>query len=163
MGLDLPGPLETLLNDLGFTWPEVDEMDLFSTGSSWLSLGSSISSAQQSAQAAAQQVSSANQGEAIEAFIKKWSGSNAPAQVLGDASTGVELGGAALFLCAGVVLGLKINTIINLTILAFEIASAIAEAVPTFGASLAEIPVFKEITQRIINAVINEAVNAIMS
>jgi hypothetical protein len=82
--------------------------------------------------------------------------------VLSDASTGVELGGAALLLCAGIVLGLKINTIINLTILAFEIASAIAEAVPTFGASLAEIPVFREITKRIINAIINEAINAIM-
>ena len=34
---------------------------------------------------------------------------------------------------------------------------------PTFGASLAEIPVFKEITNRFINAIINEVVNAIMS
>lgn len=162
MGLDLPGPLETLLNDLGFTWPEVDEMELFSVGASWGQLGGQISGVQQMAQAAADQVSGYNQGEAIEAFKKKWSGDNAPAKVLSDASTGVELGGAALLLCAGVVLGLKINTIVNLTILACEIASALAEAIPTFGASLAEIPVFKEITNRIINAIINEAVNAIM-
>jgi hypothetical protein len=163
MGLDLPGPLETLLNDLGFTWPEVDEMQLFSLGSSWLSLGSAITGARQTAQNAADQVSSVNQGEAIDAFRKKWSGGNAPAAVLGDASTGVELGGAALMLCGGITLALKINTIVNLTILAFEIASAIAEAIPTFGASLAEIPVFKEITSRIINALVNEAINAIMS
>lgn len=162
MGIVLPGVLETLLNDLGFTWPEVDEMELFDVGSSWLQFGGSLAQTQQTAQNAASQVSSANQGQAIEAFVKKWSGDNAPAKVLGDASTGVELGGAALFMCAGLVLGLKINTMINLAILAFEVAEALATAVPTFGASLAEIPVFKEITQRIIQAIINEAVTAIM-
>jgi hypothetical protein len=162
MGLDLPGPLETLLNDLGFTWPEVDEADLFSLGSTWMSFGSTVSSVQQAAQTAAQQVSTVNQGDAIDAFKKKWDGKNAPAAVLGDAATGVELGGAALLLCGGVVLALKINTIVNLVILACEIAEALATAVPTFGASLAEIPVFQEITNRIIQAIINEAVNAIM-
>ncbi len=162
MGLDLPGPLETLLNDLGYTWPETDETDLFGAGSSWLNFGGTLSQIQQSADGAAQQVSQLNQGDAVDAFRSKWAGDNAPSKVLADASTGAELGGAALMLCAGVVLALKINTIVNLTILACEIAEAIATAVPTFGASLAEIPVFKEITDRIIQAIINEAVNAIL-
>jgi hypothetical protein len=161
MGLVLPGALETLLNDLRYTWPEVDEMDLFSLGSTWCQLGGTLSSTQQTAQSAADQISSANQGAAIEAFKKKWAGSNAPAAVLGDASLGVELGGAAILLCAGVVLALKVNTIVNLVILACEIGEALATAVPTFGASLAEIPVFKEITDRIVQAIINEAVTAI--
>jgi hypothetical protein len=162
MGIDLPGPLETLLNDLAFTWPEVDESELFTTGSAWTAFGGTLGGIRQTAQAAADEVATVNQGEAIDAFRRKWSGDNAPAAVLGDAATGVELGGAALFLCAGVVLALKINTIVNLTILAFEIAEAIATAVPTFGASLAEIPVFREITSRIVQAIINEAVTAIM-
>lgn len=162
MGLTLPGALEALLNDLGFTWPEVDETQLFEVGSSWCQFGGSLSQIQQTAQSAADQVASYNKGEAIDAFIKKFSGDDAPAKVLGDASTGVELGGAAIMLCAGVALALKINTIVNLTILAVEIAQAIATAVPTFGASLAEIPVFKEITSRIIQAIINEAITAVM-
>ena len=65
-------------------------------------------------------------------------------------------------MCAGLVLGLKINTIVNLGILLAEIVEAMATAVPTFGASLAEIPVFKEIAQRIIGAIINEVVTAIL-
>jgi hypothetical protein len=162
MGVVLPGALETLLNDLGFTWPEVDETELFSLGSSWLTFGGELTQTRQSAQTAADQVSMLNQGEAVEAFKTKWSGDNAPAKVLGDASTGVELGGAAMLLCAGVVLALKVNTIINLAVLAAEIIQAIATAVPTFGASLLEIPVFKEIANRIIGAIINEAVTAIM-
>ena len=28
MGVTLPGELERLLNDLGFTWPEVDEQEI---------------------------------------------------------------------------------------------------------------------------------------
>jgi hypothetical protein len=162
MGLTLPGALETLLNDLGFTWPEVDEQQLFDVGSHWTGLGGTLAQLSQDADTAARQVGTTNQGDAIEAFFTKWSGENAPARVVGDAANGVELGGAAIMLCAGVVLALKVNTIANLAILAAEIAEAIATAVPTLGASLAEIPVFKEVTQRVINAAVNEAVNAIL-
>jgi len=162
VGLTLPGALETLLNDLGFTWPEVDESELFDVGSHWTGLGGSLGDAVVQADAAARQVPQANEGDAVAAFLEKWSGSNAPVRVVSDAACGVEMGGAAIMLCAGVVLALKANTIANLAILAAEIAEALATAVPTFGASLAEIPVFKEVTQRVINAAINEAVNAII-
>jgi hypothetical protein len=162
VGIVLPGALETLLNDLGFTWPEVDESELFGLGSTWTGFGATLAQTQQAAQSAADQISAVNQGAAIDAFKAKWSGDNAPAKVLGDAAFGVELGGAAMLLCAGVVLALKINTIVNLVVLAAEIIEAIATAVPTFGASLLEIPVLKEIANRIIGAIINEAVVAIM-
>lgn len=163
MGLTLPGALETLLNDLGFTWPEVDESQLLDVGSQWLGLGGQLAQTQMAAMTAAQQVTAANEGKAVDAFLAEWSGDNAPARVIGDAANGVELGGAAIMMCAGVVLALKVNTIANLAILAAEIAEALATAVPTFGASLLEIPVFKEVTQRVINAAINEAVNAVLS
>jgi hypothetical protein len=162
MGLTLPGELETLLNDLGFTWPEVDETQLFALGSQWTNLGATLAEISRGTDAAARQVGVGNEGAAVDAFLAKWAGGNAPARVLADASSGVEMGGAAIMLCAGVVLALKVNTIANLAILAVEIAEAIATAVPTFGASLAEIPVFKEVTQRILNAIINEAVNTLL-
>lgn len=162
MGLTLPGTLEILLNDLGFTWPEVDETELLALGATWAGLGERVVTAVRSAQSATDQLAAANQGEAMNAFLAQWSGGDAPVSVLGDAATGVAVGGAAILTCAGITLALKINTIINLVILAFEIAEAIATAAPTFGASLAEIPVFKEITSRIIGAIVNEAVVAIM-
>jgi hypothetical protein len=71
--------------------------------------------------------------------------------------------GAGLMVCAGIVLALKINVIVQLVQLAIEIASAIAEAVATFGASLLEIPIFKEITSLIIDQLINMALEAIFS
>ncbi|HEY2983870.1 MAG TPA: hypothetical protein VGJ38_06955 [Jatrophihabitantaceae bacterium] len=163
MGVTLPGELERLLNDLGFTWPEVDEQDLFTVGQSWCQFGSAVGQSHQLTMTAAQKLMANNQADALNAFHDKLQSHNSPASVLGDATTGVEAVGAAMFACAGLVLGLKINTIVNLVILACEIAEAIATAVPTFGASLAEIPVFKEIAERIINAIINEVIMAILS
>lgn len=163
MGLTLPGELERLLNDLGFTWPEVDEQDLFTTGGSWCSFGSAVSASHQASTTAAAQLTSANQSSALDAFQQKLADPNSPHSVLGDASIGVEVVGASMFAAAGLVLGLKINTMVNLITLMVEIIEAIATAVPTFGASLAEIPVFKEITNRIINAIVNEVCNAVLS
>jgi hypothetical protein len=163
MGMTLPGELERLLNDLGFTWPEVDEQDLFTVGGSWCQFGSAVGQAHQGSSTAAQQLLARNQSEALAAFQTSLEHPQSPLSVLGDASTGVEVVGAAMFAAAGLVIGLKINTMINLITLAFEIVEALATAIPTFGASLAEIPVFKEITQRIVNAIVNEVVNAILS
>ncbi|MEE3920570.1 hypothetical protein V2I01_27060 [Micromonospora sp. BRA006-A] len=60
--------------------------------------------------------------------------------------------GAGLIICAAIVLALKIAVIVQLAILAFEVAQAIATAVVTFGASLAEIPIFQIITREIVGA-----------
>ncbi|WP_375498902.1 hypothetical protein [uncultured Jatrophihabitans sp.] len=163
MGLTLPGELERLLNDLGFTWPEVDEQELFEVGGEWCSFGSVVAAAHQSSTGATEELLATNQSAGLDAFSTRMQHPQSPLSVLGQASTGVEAVGAAMYCAAGLVLGLKINTMINLIALLCEIISAIAEAVPTFGASLAEIPVFKEITNRIINAIVNEAVNAILS
>jgi hypothetical protein len=162
MGMTLPADLERILNDLGFTWPEVDETELAAAGSAWASLTGHLHSAASAAQNTIDQLTATNQGPAMDAFLTQWSGQDAPAAVLSDTATGVAAGGAALLVCAAITLALKINTIVNLVILAIEIAQAIATAVPTFGASLAEIPAFKMITQRIIGALINEATAAIM-
>ena len=163
MGLTLPGELERLLNDLGFTWPEVDEQDLFTVGGEWCSFGSAVSASHGTGSSATQQLLSRNQSAALQSFSTRMEHPSSPLSVLGDASTGVEVVGASMYAGAGIVLGLKINTMVNLITLLCEIISAIAEAAPTFGASLAEIPVFKEITNRIINAIVNEACNAVLS
>ena len=163
MGMTLPGELERLLNDLGFTWPEVDEEDLFSVGGQWCQFGSAVAKSHQDSTSATQQLFAGNRSAALQAFSTALSNPDSPHSVLADASTGVQVVGAALYAAGGLVIGLKVNTIVNLSILLFEIATALAEAVPTFGASLAEIPVFKEVTNLVINAVINEVVNAILS
>jgi len=163
MGLTLPPLLETLLNDLGFTWPEVDETELASLAGTWQSFGSTLAQAAQKAHSTTRDLAAVNQGEAMDAFTRAWSGSKAPGPTLQHAAVGVDAGAAAILVCAGIALALKVNTAINLTILAVEISEALATAVPSFGASLLEIPVFKEITSRFIGALVAEAVNAVIS
>lgn len=162
MGMTLPGELERLLNDLGFNWPEIDEQRLFELGSSWTSYGSKLQQISTDAERAAQEVWTGNSGGDIDAFRSRWEHEHSPSAVLKDGATAAHVLGAMLLVCAAVVLALKINVIVQLTILLMEILEALATAPETFGGSLLEIPVFKEIQQRIIGAIVNEAINTLL-
>jgi hypothetical protein len=162
MGLMLPGALVSLLQDLGYQWPEADETTLLQMGQAWTSFAARVRQPPQDAQSAAEQVWLANVGKAIEAFEQEWRQSRGAHANLMDAATGAAGIGIGLMVCAAIVLSLKVNVIVQLTTLLMEIASAIAEAPPTFGTSLLEVPVFKEITGMAINLAISLAMNAVM-
>lgn len=162
MGLQLPGELISLLGMLGYTWPEADETKLFELGSTWMEFSGTVQGVVADAGAGAQQVWSYNKGDDIEAFQQAWGGEDAPAAILQDASQGAMVVGTCFFICAGIVLALKISVIIQLTILAIQIAQAIATAVVTFGASLLEIPIFKILTGIVIDFLIDQAIGALL-
>ncbi|MBX6768703.1 MAG: hypothetical protein IRY90_16395 [Actinomadura rubrobrunea] len=163
MGLQLPGELIGLLGMLGFTWPEADESKLFELGSTWMGFAGTVQAVASEAGAAAERVwSSGNAGEDIEAFQRAWGEEDAPAAILRDAGLGAMAVGACFFLCAGIVLALKINVIIQLVMLAVQIAEAVAAAAATFGASLAWIPIAKEIARMIIEMLIDQAIGALL-
>jgi hypothetical protein len=163
MGLQLPGELISLLGMLGYTWPEADEEKLFKMGDTWMSFGGALQGSVSEANGITQSVWASNQGEAIEAFRQEWSDDEAPSASLSDASTTCMIIGIGMFVAAIIVLVLKINVIVQLVMLAIEIAQAIATAGPTFGASLAEIPIFKEIAGLIIDQIINMAIEALLN
>jgi hypothetical protein len=162
VGIEIPGELADLLNELGYTWPKSDETALFELGNDWIALGGRLRPVIQDASGAANDVLDANTGEAMTSFQTRWSAENSPAQTLDQGATGAYVLGGALMVCAGVVLALKINVIVQLTILLIEIIEAIATAPETFGASLLEIPVFKKITDMLINLLINQALGVIL-
>ncbi|WP_131737603.1 WXG100-like domain-containing protein [Actinomadura roseirufa] len=162
MGMQLPGELASLLSMLGYTWPEADESKLVDMGQAWLGFAGTLGEPVGEAHGHAQLVATAGRAEGIAAFQQAWGGAEAPHANLEDARTAGQLIGAGLMVCAAIVLALKINTIVQLALLAAEIAQAIATAVPTFGASLAEIPIFKEIASLIIDQLISMALEAIL-
>jgi len=162
MGLMLPGELVTLLQDLGYDWPEADEEKLFDLGTAWIGFAGELSPIAEHADSAASKVWSQNSGTAIDAFRTHWTSPDSAVAALRDSVTGAQMVGPLLMVAAAVVLALKINVIVQLTILLIEIIEALATAGPKFGASLAEIPVFKEITNRLINLVISLATDAIL-
>jgi hypothetical protein len=161
MGLQLPGELVYVLGLIGLTWPEADEEALFGLGQTWLDFGGKLSSDGQDADAAVQRVTGENSGQAISAFLEEWeSGGTARSFEIGTEASMAF--GAGLMIYAAVVLALKINVIVQLVILAVQIAQAIATAGPTFGASLLEIPVFQQITRSIVQAIIWQVIEAII-
>jgi len=64
---------------------------------------------------------------------------------------------------SAIVLALKIQVIVQLVQLAIQIASAIAAAVPTFGASLSWIPIYQQISQRIVGMLIDKVMQQLMN
>lgn len=163
MGLQLPGELISLLAMLGYTWPEADEQKLFDMGNSWIAFGTRFSQPITEAGGHAQTVWTNNQAEAVDAFRSAWQHPDSPAPALDDSTTAATIVGAGLMVCGGIVLTLKINVMVQLTILAIQIAQALATAGPTLGASLLEIPIFKEITGLIIDQLIDMALSAILA
>ncbi|WUI01179.1 hypothetical protein OHR68_04975 [Spirillospora sp. NBC_00431] len=162
MGLQLPGELISLLGMLGYTWPEADETKLFEMGQRWMDFGGTLASRVGESGGAAKSVDTAGMGAGFEAFRTAWTDPKAPESLLQEAVSGTTVVGAGLIVAAAIVLALKISVIAQLVILAVQIAQAIATAAVTFGASLAEIPIFKEIAGLIIDQLIGLAIDQIM-
>ncbi|WP_328470039.1 hypothetical protein OHA21_03470 [Actinoplanes sp. NBC_00393] len=162
MSIQLPGELAKLLNELGYSWPESDEDQLMSLGQEWTRLATLIDDLHQDATAIARQVANDHTAKSIEAFLNSWQADDSGAAVLARGSAGATAVAGGLTVCAGVVLALKINVIVQLTLLAAQIIQAIATAAPTLGASLLEIPVFKQLTNVAINFLVNQATEAVL-
>jgi len=161
-GLTPPGALVTLLNDLGYIWPDADEVRLTQLGQAWLDLQTTLQSHLSDAERAASAVWMHNTGKDIAAFQTFWSQPDGAVETLAKDVTGVAVVGAVVLVAAAVVLALKIWVIAQLVILAIAVAQAIATAPFTFGASLLEIPVFKEIAGRIPNLAISQAIAVLL-
>jgi hypothetical protein len=160
--LMLPDGLANFLNELGFIWPKSDEVRMAELGSAWVDFGSQAGDLHGNSGRPVQSVVTQNKGLDIDAFTKAWQDRDRGAEVLKDGSQGAMLVGPGMFIAAAVVLALKIAVIVQLTLLAVQIATALASAVPTFGASLAWIPVAKKLASLAINYAISQAVTAIL-
>ncbi|MEO6087936.1 MAG: hypothetical protein ABIQ18_32985 [Umezawaea sp.] len=162
-GVMLPPELAGLLNTLGFNWPLSDEGKLFDLAGQWSSFADQLGPAAAEADGHAQQVLGNNSGAAMEKFGAFWSDGEAPKQNLDDGATASTLIGTGLYVCAGVVVALKVAVVVQLAMLAVEIAQAIATAVPTLGASLLEIPIFKKITDLLLDQALDLAINSVLN
>lgn len=160
--LNLPSWVVTTMRDLGLDAPNGKEGNQLDIGGAWVAHGSRSAKPPQDAVAAADDLVSQNGSAAVEAFGKNFKSPTAPAANLSDASTGAKGLGIGAMSFAGITLGLKLSNIAQVGMLLVEIAEAVADAPFSFGASLLEIPAFKEVTTVGINASINTASNAVM-
>ena len=158
MGMEIPGELRSLLGLLGYSWPEADETALVEMGRAWMSFSDRLDAIVSDATSTATEVWTGHEGEAVAAFQDWWAREDSPAKTLLDGANAATLTGTGLMICGGIVLALKVAVIAQLAILAVEIAQAVATAAPTFGASLAEIPIFQQLTRKIVGNLVQDAV-----
>ncbi|SCG56067.1 WXG100 family type VII secretion target [Micromonospora coxensis] len=163
MGLTLPGELASLLSMIGYDWPESDETAIFRLAGEWTGMADRINGSVAQLESAARTVLDTNRGESFTAFAGEWNDKESAARNIADAVNPASVIGIGLMAAAGVVLALKINVIIQLVVLAIQIAQAIATAVVTFGASLLQIPIFKMITGMIVDQLIGMAVDTVLN
>ncbi|WP_030162310.1 hypothetical protein [Glycomyces sp. NRRL B-16210] len=163
MGLSLPSELSSLLSMLGYHWPESDETKLFDLGSNWTGLADTISGAIDQLESAARTVIDNNRSDDIDAFRSEWEDGESAVRNIADIGEPSNIISIGLMIAAGVVLALKMQMIVQLITLAIQIAQAIATAVVTFGASLAQIPIFKMITSFLIDQLLNMAIEAVLN
>jgi hypothetical protein len=163
MGLQLPGELTTFLQIIGYNWPQGDETKLFEIGQKWMKFANTVKQISDGSHQAAQPVWQQNSGQDISAFQNHIGGNDGPVKILGDSSTASTVLGAGMAICGAIVLALKIQMIVQLVTLAIQTAQAIAMAVPTFGASLAEIPIFQQICRTLVGKLIDQVIGKLLN
>lgn len=163
MALELPSLLANVLEGLGYHWTNTKEDGLSAMGDTWVKFAGKPQTHASTANGHVQNVLSSNQGHGIDAMNAVWSQKDAAHRNLASGGTAAALVGAGLQICAAVVLMFKANVIIQLVDLIIEMAQAVAEAFETFGASLLEIPVFKEFARKAVGLIQNTAINAVMA
>ncbi|MFJ1791311.1 WXG100-like domain-containing protein [Kitasatospora griseola] len=149
MAVELPEPLQWVLLLLaGCRWPEADEDQLRDMADHCRKAADSLKDAAQSADATVKRALEGQQGVAAEALGKYWEkysvgkGTEQDPGYLPGAINALNGMGDMLEQVANSAETAKIQIIAQLGILAFEIATAEAEAPFTAGASMLEVPVF---------------------
>lgn len=162
MAVMLPGEVSYLLNMLGFEWPEGNEDTVFSYGQRWMSFAGEASASTAASDQAARFATASSQGPAMEAFQKSFDEVEGVKDVATKLSLAATITGGCLFAVGAIIIALKIAFVVNLVILAIQIAEAVAAAAATFGASLAWIPIAKEIASRLLQLALNLALEQLM-
>ncbi|MGK4578997.1 toxin glutamine deamidase domain-containing protein [Kitasatospora sp. HPMI-4] len=168
MAVELPEPLQWVLLLLaGTRWPEADEGQLRDMADHCRKTATNLLDATHAADAAVKNALEGQQGVAAEGLAKYWAeysvgkGTETEPGYLPGVINALNGMGDMLEAMANSAETAKIQIIAQLGILAFEIATAEAEAVPTFGASMAEIPVFitisRETVQQVLKKLLMEA------
>jgi hypothetical protein len=157
--LVLPGALTWVLDMIGIDWPNIDEDQLRQAADELRELADEFTGNTGDAKSSIESMLQNNTADSLELFEALWNklaGSHLP-----QLAEGLQVVGAGLDVAAVVVIGMKAAAIAQLAILAAEIISDQAEAVVTFGASEALIPVQTMATREIMKEVLDQAVKQV--
>ncbi|APU13342.1 MULTISPECIES: hypothetical protein [Actinoalloteichus] len=160
MGIEIPEWVQWLTPIVvGASWPEGDETALRRLGEGWTSTAAEVGSVAEAAEAAGQAALSTMEGDTADAFREFWGQYvvNDP-QFLPKLQELCDELGAACDNAALEVEYTKLSIIAALVMLAASIASMVAAAFVTLGASSAGIPIAQAATRSVVQILFRELV-----
>jgi hypothetical protein len=155
MSVMLPGDLVFVLNLIGFNWPTADEDKLRQSAQHWREYASELEHVTADTSRILDQVVADNSGESIDALEQHWRDF---AEHLRRGHDAAETVAEVLDDFALVVEGLKVAVLVQLGILAGELAATTGAAFLTFGVAEAAAPEEIGITQLIMRGLSREAI-----
>ncbi|MGW2344671.1 toxin glutamine deamidase domain-containing protein [Streptomyces sp. NPDC001661] len=162
MAMMLPDELAWLLEMLGFDWPTANEDHMMQCAQTWRDFGAQVGDIQSDAMRSAGNVTSDNYGESIDAFVEKWDKFSGGSGYLDDARQAAKVIASVFDVAAMLIIGMKIAVIIQLIVLAIQIAVAAATAVVTFGLSGVASAAMTQVSRVAIRKILKEAAQALM-
>jgi hypothetical protein len=155
MSVMLPGQLVFVLNLIGFNWPAADEDKLKESARHWREYATELDAVLAESSRILDQIRSDNSGESIDALELHW---RQVGEHLGQAHAASGTVAEVLDGFALVVEGLKGAVVVQLGILAAELAATTAAAFLTFGAAELAAPEEILVTQGIMRWLSREAI-----
>jgi uncharacterized protein YukE len=169
VAIELPQPVVDFLQVIGINWPQVNEDKVREFATHVREFASNIEDTHGQVNSALQDVGQAYQGKSYDMLISKWAAlsQNHMTELL-DACKVVAV---ALEGAADAIIGLKVEAIAELVVLAATFVADQAAAVVTFGLSEAALPLIEEaaeklvdfLTQQLIQEIVGKVVEAALN
>ena len=169
MAIELPQPVVDFLQVIGINWPQVNEDKVREFATHVREFASNIEDTHSQVNSALQDVGQAYQGKSYDMLISKWAAlsQNHMTELL-DACKVVAV---ALEGAADAIIGLKVEAIAELVVLAATFVADQAAAVVTFGLSEAALPLIEEaatklvdfLTQQLIQEIVGKVIEAALN
>ncbi|GAB2722538.1 WXG100 family type VII secretion target [Kitasatospora kifunensis] len=149
MAIELPDEVVSMLQFIGVNWPQVNEDKVREFATHVRTFANNVHDTHQDSTATVKQLSEVYQGASYDALIKRWAElSNSH---MNDLVTACHTVADALDVAAGVIVGMKLQAIEELTVMAITFVADQAAAVATFGLAEAGLVLLEEAVTGVVN------------
>jgi hypothetical protein len=131
VAIELPGEVAQFLQFIGINWPMINEDKVREFGQHVREFATNLQDAHEQAHGTVQQLGQAYQGAGYEALMAKWAGTSQ--QHLTELVDGCHVVADALDVAADVIIGMKVEAIAELVVMAATFIADQAAAVATLG------------------------------
>jgi hypothetical protein len=159
MAIELPGPVADFLGFIGINWPNVNEDKVREFGEHVAQFGQSLQQTHEAATGTIGQLGSAYQGAGYEQLLATWG--QMSSSHMSELITGCEVVATAMGVAAGVIIGMKVEALAQLAVMAAEFIAAQAAAAATFGIAEASVLLIQQEGRQLVKFLEQELTNYI--